>query len=95
MPQELLRNAKLRIRKQINNNILQNTQSGSGDCSKKRMRHMCNIFDYDAGDYLFPLGDDMAIDSDGDMYLRLSDTMALDMYDGEIHFVSGWDDEDD
>lgn len=38
----------------------------------------------------------MAIDSDGDMLMRMGDNMAMDIDTGELHFISGWsDDEDD
>ena len=29
------------------------------------------------------------------MVIRISDDMAMDMDTGEMHIVSGWDDEDD
>ena len=38
-----------------------------------------HFFDYDDGDYVH----------------SISDNMAMDMDSGEIHFVSSWDDEDD
>lgn len=36
----------------------------------------------------------MAIDSDGDLMMRMSDNMAMDMETGEMHFISGWSDEE-
>lgn len=53
------------------------------------------IFDMDDVDYLHRISDDMAINSDGDMMMRLSEHMAMDMDSGDIHFVSAWGDEDD
>lgn len=36
----------------------------------------------------------MAIDSDGDLLIRMGDNMAMDS--GELHIISGWsNDEDD
>ena len=32
---------------------------------------------------------------DGDMIFGISDNMAMDMDSGELHFVSGWNDDDD
>ena len=29
-----------------------------------------------------------------DMMMRVGDNMAMDMDSGELHFVSGWDDDD-
>lgn len=38
----------------------------------------------------------MAIDSDGDLLMRMGDNMAMDMDSGALHIISGWpDDEDD
>ena len=38
----------------------------------------------------------MAIDSDGDLLMRMDDSMAMDMDSGEIHIICGWsNDEDD
>ena len=42
----------------------------------------------------------MGFDSDGNMMMRMSDNMAMDMDSGDIHFVSSWsrdqsDDDDD
>ena len=41
--------------------------------------------------------DNMAIDSDCDLLMRLGDNMAMDMDTGDIHIISSWsnDDEDD
>ena len=52
------------------------------------------IFDMNDGDFIF-LSGNMGIDSDGDMMMRMSDNMAMDMDSGEIHFVSSWNDDDD
>ena len=32
---------------------------------------------------------------DGNMMMRVGDNMAMDMDSGELHMVSGWDDDDD
>jgi len=40
--------------------------------------------------------DNIAIDSDGDLLIRMGDDMAMDMDSGELHIISGWsNDEDD
>ena len=52
------------------------------------------IFDLDDGDMIRTSGD-IGFDEDGDMVMRISDDMAMDMDTGEMHIVSGWDDEDD
>lgn len=38
----------------------------------------------------------MAIDSDGDLLIRMGDNIAMDIASGELHIISGWsNDEDD
>ena len=55
-----------------------------------------NFFDYDEGDFAYTISDNMAIDSDGDLLMRMGDDMAMDMVTGDLHFISGWsDDEED
>lgn len=53
------------------------------------------IFNYDNGDYIWPTSDNMGIDSNGDLHMRMGDNMSLDMNTGEMHFTSGWLDDDD
>lgn len=39
---------------------------------------MCNrFFDYDDGDFAMSISDNMAMDSDGDLMLRMGDHMAM------------------
>jgi len=52
-----------------------------------------HFFDYDDGDFAYT--DNMAIDSDGNMMMRMGDNMAMDMDSGELHVISSWDDEDE
>lgn len=57
---------------------------------------MCNpIFDYDDEDFIYKTSGNMVIDSDGDLHMRMGDNMSMDT--GELHFNSGWrnDDGDD
>ncbi len=54
-----------------------------------------NFFDYDDGDFAFAISDDLAMDSDGDLMMRMGDNMAMDMDTGELHFISGWSDDDE
>lgn len=53
------------------------------------------FFDYDDGDFGFTISDNMAVDSNGNMMMRLSDDMALDMDSSDIHFTSSWNNDDD
>ncbi len=53
------------------------------------------IFDLDDDDFVFPLSNDMAMDSNGDLMIRLSSNMALDLESGDLHMVMGWDEEED
>ena len=54
-----------------------------------------HFFDYDDGDFAYAVSANMAIDSDGNMMMRMGDNMAMDMDSGELHIISSWDDEDD
>ena len=53
------------------------------------------ILDFDDGDLIFTTSGNIGFDSDGNMMLKMSDNMALDMDSGEIHFVSSWNEEED
>ncbi|MBE6116719.1 MAG: hypothetical protein E7187_07875 [Erysipelotrichaceae bacterium] len=60
------------------------------------MRKKRNPFDYTDGDFILNTSGSLGFDTDGHMMMRMSDNMAMDMEDGEIHFISSWsDDEDD
>ena len=52
------------------------------------------FFDVDDGDFGFQMSDSMGVDSDGNMMMRMGDNMAMDMNSGELHMVTGWDDDD-
>lgn len=54
-----------------------------------------NFFDYDDGDFAYTISNNMAIDSDGDLLMRMGDNMAMNMMSGDLHFISGWSDDDD
>lgn len=54
------------------------------------------FFDFEDDDFGFAVSDNIAIDSDGNTMMRMSDNMAMDLDSGDIHFISSWskDDED-
>ena len=55
-----------------------------------------HFFDYEDDDFACSISDNIAIDSDGDLLIRMGDDMAMDMDSGELHIISGWyNDEDD
>lgn len=54
-----------------------------------------HFFDYDSGNFVHTISDNMAMDSDGDFLMRMGDNMALDMDSGDLHFISGWADSED
>ena len=55
-----------------------------------------HFFDYEDDDFACSISDNIAIDSDGDLLIRMGDDMAMDMDSGELHSISGWsNDEDD
>ena len=53
------------------------------------------ILGFDDGDFIFSTSGNIGFDSDGNMMMKMSDNMALDMDSGEIHFVSSWDEDKD
>ena len=40
------------------------------------------------------ISDSMAMDSDGNLMMRMGDHMAMDMDTGDIHMISSWSDDD-
>ena len=55
-----------------------------------------HFFDYEGGNFAYSNSDNMAINSDGDLLMRMGTNMAIDMNSGELHIISGWpNDEDD
>lgn len=55
------------------------------------------IFDYEDRGFIHTFSDSMAMDSDGNLMMKLSDNMAMNMNFADIHMVSSWsvDDGDD
>ena len=53
------------------------------------------FFDYEDSDFAMSISDNMAIDSNGDLMMRMGNNMAMDMDTGDIHLVSSWSDDDD
>ena len=53
------------------------------------------IFDYDEGDFIFPTSGNMGINSNCNLHKRMGDNMSMDMETGDLHFTSGWKNEDD
>ena len=54
-----------------------------------------HFFDYEDGDFVHSISDNMAIDSVGNMMMRISDHLAVDMDSGDIHYTSSWDTNED
>ena len=53
------------------------------------------IFDLEDGDFILSTSGNLGFDSDGNMMMRMSDNMAMDMDSGDIHFTSSWDNDED
>lgn len=47
------------------------------------------FFDFNDDDFAMPVSDNMAIDSKGNLNVRMSDNMAMDMKTVEVHLISG------
>lgn len=54
-----------------------------------------HFFDYENGDFVHSISDNIAIDSDGDFLMRMGDNMAMDMDSGELHIISSWSNDED
>ncbi len=51
-----------------------------------------NFFDYNDMNCAYTISDNMAIDSDGDLLMRMGYNIAMDMVTGDLHYISGWSD---
>lgn len=49
------------------------------------------IFDLDKWEPMFPIGNGMAVDSEGNFKIRMGDSMAMDMDTGELSFTTPWE----
>lgn len=55
-----------------------------------------NIFDYNKGEFAQAISDNMAMDMDGNLLMRMGDNMVMDIDSGNLHIISSWPvDEDD
>ena len=54
-----------------------------------------NFFDYEYGDFAYSISDNMAINSDRDLLIRMGDNIAMDIDSGELHIISGWSNDED
>ena len=56
-----------------------------------------SVFDYDDGDFIFQMNDNIGIDSHGDLNMRMGDNVSMNINTGELHITSNWgiDDDDD
>lgn len=46
-----------------------------------------HIFDFENGDFAFTVSDNVAMDSDENLMMRMGDNMAMDMDSGDIYLV--------
>ena len=55
------------------------------------------ILNYENGEFIYPISDNMGIDPYGNLHMRMNDNMSMDVVTGEVHINSGWKDnkEDD
>lgn len=53
------------------------------------------FFDYEDVDFARSISDNMAIDSDGDLLIRMGDNIAMDIDSGELLIISGWSNDED
>ena len=53
------------------------------------------LIDFDSDELAFTISDNLAMDSDGDLLMKVGDTMAMDLESGELHLTSSWGSGDD
>lgn len=53
------------------------------------------IYDLEDGELFYALSDEMAIDDEGNVVMKMTDDMILDMESGDIHLISPWESNDD
>ena len=53
------------------------------------------FWDFDDDDFAVSVSDDLAMDSDGDLMMRTGDNLAMDLDSGDLHLISGWEDDED
>lgn len=49
-----------------------------------------HFFDFEDGDFGFAISDNMAMDSDGNMMMRMFDNMVMDLDSDNFHIISSW-----
>lgn len=54
-----------------------------------------HFFDYDDGDFAYSISNNMAVNSKGDLLMRMNNNTAINMDTGNIHIISSRRDEDD
>ena len=52
------------------------------------------FFDFDDGDFAFSISDYMAMDSEGNLLMKIGSNMEMDMDSGEVHLTSEWPSEE-
>lgn len=51
------------------------------------------ILNYENGEFIYPISDTMGLDPNGNLHMRMSDSMSMDMNTGEVHIVDSWKNE--
>lgn len=51
------------------------------------------FWDYSGAEMCQPISDQMAISMSGDLLMRMSDNMAINMETGNIDLISGWEED--
>ena len=57
---------------------------------------MCKPYlDFETGELCNSISDNMLMETNGDLLMKMSDNMALDLDSGDIHFLSSFGSDDD
>ncbi len=52
------------------------------------------VFSFDTWEPYFPIDQNIAVDAKGQIKLRVSEHMAMDVETGELHFTTPWPSDD-
>lgn len=53
------------------------------------------FFDYDDGDFIMSVSDNIAMDSEGNLMVCMCDNMMMDMQHWDIHITSSWGEDEE
>ena len=53
------------------------------------------VLDYDDNELLHTFNDGTAVDKDGNVHMRITEDLSVDLETDELHYTPGWEKDDD